>query len=258
MKWCAGLGLLLVSISACLDKEAASSGQTGCSRDEVQISDENGSTWVATCHGERYYCSHVTTGQHSGQINCHAAAGSNTEEDAKPATTAVAKRATPEEEPPNGVAGFNFGTSVIEASSVCTEHGYTWEPATEDHFRCSGAPLSVGVDAEPIVRFCDEKLCAVSLQVGSADTWLATFTRFERLLTKKYGPPAHSKGVVYSNCATEAQFQTCLASGKLELARDWKWESNARISLHAGANSNAPQLQVIYVRKQRGVIPEAL
>jgi hypothetical protein len=52
---------------------SASAGQIGCRADEVVISDQQkgwGSrTWVATCDGEAYSCSAISTGE-SGQVNC--------------------------------------------------------------------------------------------------------------------------------------------------------------------------------------------
>ena len=223
----------------------------------------NSETWTATCHGERYLCSRVGTGKDSSQVNCHTASSPSTADTAKPvkaSNTAVQPSPAPAaQEPPSAVAGFSFGTSVEEAASACTEHGYLWQPGTENHFRCSGSPASIGVEAAPLVRFCDDKLCAVSLHVASASAWLKTFARFNEVLSKKYGPPAHSKGVLYSNCATEEQFRTCIMANGLELVRDWKWPAGAQISLRVAAGKDAPEMKIIYVRREQSeIVPEAL
>jgi len=269
MKWCAWLGSLLLAVggSGCFDKEAATSGQTGCAPGELEIFDEesgmNSDTWTATCHGERYLCSRVATGKESSQVNCHAASSPATADASKPvgrANTASQPSPAPAvQEPPTAVAGFSFGTSIEEAASACTEHGYLWQPGTANHFRCSGSPVSIGLEAAPLVRFCEEMLCAVSLQVASSTTWLRTFARFNEVLSKKYGPPANSKGVLNSNCSTEEQFRACIMTAGLELVRDWKWQAGAQISLRMAAGKDAPEMKIIYVRhEQIEIVPGAL
>jgi len=269
MKWCVLLGSLLLAagVSGCFDKEAATSGQTGCSPGELEISDEdtgwNSETWTATCHGERYFCSLVGTGKDSGQVSCRAASGqataSTTKPVAPPTAAAQPSQAPAPQEPPTAVAGFSFGSTAEDAASACTDHGYVWQPGTDNHFRCSSSPVSIGVEAAPLVRFCDGKLCAVSLHVVSSSAWLRTFARFNEVLTKKYGAPADSKGVLYSNCSTEEQFRTCIMTGGLELVRDWKWPAGAQISLRVAAGKQAPEMKIIYVRRdQSEIVPEAL
>lgn len=52
--------------------ESISAGHVGCSADEIEISEHDTgwahSTWIASCHGERYYCS--ARGGDSGQVSC--------------------------------------------------------------------------------------------------------------------------------------------------------------------------------------------
>jgi hypothetical protein len=271
MKWCAGLGLLvLTSVTGCFDKQAATSGQTGCAPDQLVISDEednySSKTWTATCGDERYYCSLVGTGKETSQVNCHPAASPSsanqtTTSPGKPvAEPAAPAAATPTEQgPPKAVAGFTFGSSVAEASSACTVPGYEWQPGAQDHFRCSSAPVSLGIEAVPTVRFCKEKLCAVSLEVASRNAWLTAYAKFTDVLTKKYGRPASAKGELRSNCATEAEFESCIMTDGLELVRDWKWNTGARISLRLAAGKDAPEMKIVYVRQdQHEIVPGAL
>ena len=262
MKWCAGLGLLvLLGVSGCFDKLAATSGQVGCAPSDVEISDEESGyrsdTWSATCHGEHFYCSFVAAGS-SGQVSCHPASTSAAST-AKAVTAVVPSPAPTEQEPPAGVAGFTFGTSVAEASSACSEHGYDWQAGAQDHFRCSGTPLSIGADALPTLRFCEGKLCAISLRVASPNAWLTAYAQFSQVLTKKYGSYSDSKGELRSNCATEMQFEACIMANGLKLVRDWKWNTGARISLRLAAGQSAPEMTIIYVRQeQREIVPNAL
>jgi len=258
--------LLLLGTSACFDKQAATSGQIGCAPSEVEISDEGSGyaseTWTATCHGEQYYCSRVGTGKDTSQVNCHAASAppASTTKPAEAQGVAGGAPAAPaEREPPAAVAGFTFGSSVTEASSACTEHGYEWQPGARDHFRCSGTPVSIGADAVPTLRFCEAKLCAISLHVAFPNAWLQSYARLSQVLTKKYGKPSDSKGEPRSNCATETQFEACIMTEGLKLVRDWKWNTGTGISLRLAAGQSAPEMTIIYVhREQPEVIPDAL
>jgi hypothetical protein len=265
MKWRAGLGLLWLSVSGCVDLAAATSGQIGCKPSDIEISnDESGTgtrTWIATCHGVQYYCSSVLVTGTSGEVNCHSASSPSASNASAPAAASPPAEPKPvaRAEPPGAVAGFSFTASVVDAEKACTDHGFDWESTTEDHYRCSNTPNSVGFDAVPTLRFCKERLCAVSLQVTSPEGFLIAFGRFNQALTKKYGMPRQTKGTLNNRCSTEAQFKTCVMSEGLELVRDWSWDSGARISLRVAAGESAPDLKVIYVRKvQQEVVTDAL
>ena len=279
-----GLLLLLGTSGCAFDKQAATSGQIGCPPSKIVISDEERNptslTWTASCGDDIYYCSLVGTGEHTSQASCHAAShppASNpaiastapTSEapvaaasvgaapvGAAPADPNPADPSSAEHGPPKAVAGFTFGSSVAEASTACTEHGYQWEPGAQDHFRCSSTPVSLGIDAVPTVRFCADKLCAVSLEVSSHKAWLTAYAKFTDLLTKKYGRPASSKGQLRSNCATEAEFEACVMTGGMKLARDWKWDAGAKISLRLVPGQGEPEMTVVYIRQEQPARPE--
>jgi hypothetical protein len=71
-RWVVGL-LAVAALSGCGSLQSASSGQIGCAEDDIVISnDERGfgtRTWVATCHGKRFFCSAVSGGE-SVQVSC--------------------------------------------------------------------------------------------------------------------------------------------------------------------------------------------
>jgi hypothetical protein len=55
--------------------KSSSSGQIGCSQDQIEISNVSsqlrGQTWVATCKGRRFYCNSTSSsGFGSNQITC--------------------------------------------------------------------------------------------------------------------------------------------------------------------------------------------
>lgn len=64
--------LLLLTLVGCATaaRKEASAGQIGCPQEEVEITDENTgfstASWVATCRGQRFYCSAVSGGQYGG------------------------------------------------------------------------------------------------------------------------------------------------------------------------------------------------
>jgi hypothetical protein len=276
-----GFVLLLVGVAGCFDKVAATSGQVGCAPNEVEIADEENTgygsqTWTATCHGEQYYCSRVDTGKETSQVSCHAASSPVPAGPASPIAATPAKSVEPPaaaanegstpaaQAPPTAVAGFTFDSTLAEASSACTEKGYLWQPGAQDHFSCSGTPTSIGIAAVPTLRFCEEKLCAVSLQVASPNAWLAAFGNFNQALTKKYGRPGHSQGELRSNCSTEKEFEACIMTSKLRLVREWRWDAGATISLRLAAGEDAPEMKLIYVRHDQAQrerhepVPDAL
>jgi hypothetical protein len=63
----------MVALSACGSLQSASSGQVGCAEEDIVISDDEGGigtrTWVASCHGRRFFCSAVAGGE-SAQVSC--------------------------------------------------------------------------------------------------------------------------------------------------------------------------------------------
>jgi len=254
------LGLTLTGCAANL--AAASSGQLGCPEHDITISDDTDDyrgtrTWTAECGGRRYFCSAVLITNTSGQLNCteqtdpkRASASPSASVPAKPAVREAAK------EPPKGAAGFLFGATAEEGSSVCTTSGHEWKAGAADHYTCSGAPSSIGFPATVTVRFCADKLCAVALQVDAAHQWMSVYAKLSEALTQRYGSPASSVGELGSDCQTESAFESCVMSGGMSLQRVWKWDATSHVSLGLTAGVQSPRLDLLYVHKS--VAPVAL
>ena len=98
------------------------------------------------------------------------------------------------------------------------------------------------------MRFCEEKVCAISLAVDAKSTWLSTFEKFNQTLSLKYGTPVNSAGSVADDCRSEAQFQDCVMKLQLKLVREWRWPSG-RILMKLGSGPETPRLDLIYVRQ---------
>jgi hypothetical protein len=67
--------LAAMTLAACAGQiQRASSGQIGCPSEEITISDKSRGwssvTWTASCRGNTYYCSAVSTGKDGEQISC--------------------------------------------------------------------------------------------------------------------------------------------------------------------------------------------
>jgi len=68
---------VMLSASGCVSIDAlktASAGHTGCTPEQMSISNVRGATggalWNATCNGKTYLCSEVGTGKSSSEISC--------------------------------------------------------------------------------------------------------------------------------------------------------------------------------------------
>ncbi|HEX2879512.1 MAG TPA: hypothetical protein VHO25_08235, partial [Polyangiaceae bacterium] len=114
-----------VSLLGCVSLQAASSGQIGCSEDEITITDDDvgwsSRTWTATCRGKRFFCTAVSTGKDSSQVNCKEEAGS------------VARADAPAPKAKSGCEYDNQckGDRVcVKGACVAPEASSTSEPAT--------------------------------------------------------------------------------------------------------------------------------
>jgi uncharacterized oligopeptide transporter (OPT) family protein len=66
------LGALL-GATACVSTDylkSISAGHTGCTPDQLTISNVQGSMWNASCNGKIYLCSGVATGKSAAQYSC--------------------------------------------------------------------------------------------------------------------------------------------------------------------------------------------
>ncbi|MEP7053098.1 MAG: hypothetical protein ABJB12_22220 [Pseudomonadota bacterium] len=253
------VALMGLGLNGCVSLAAASTGQVGCAQDQITISDDSMSpgvrTWTAECGGRRYFCSAVSTGNSSSQVNCAEERGPKVAAATPSADTGTRAGAKPppvpevSKEAPKGAAGFLFGATSEEASTVCINAGYEWKAGPVDHFSCSGTPGSIGFPATATVRFCADKLCAVALQVNAAKQWMSAYAKLSETLTQKYGTPATIDGSLGTNCQTEAELESCVMSGNTSLQRVWKWGASNHVSLGLTAGSDAPRLDLLYIHK---------
>jgi len=66
------LGAVL-GATACVSTDTLkliSAGHTGCTPDQLTISNVQGPMWNATCNGKIYLCSGVSTGKSSAEFSC--------------------------------------------------------------------------------------------------------------------------------------------------------------------------------------------
>jgi hypothetical protein len=88
---------LLLFGAGCATLQDASAGHVGCRPDEIAISDDSGMgfgarTWTATCRGQAYSCSAVSTGKDSSQVDCSPMRGTASAPAGRPITAAAAPR----------------------------------------------------------------------------------------------------------------------------------------------------------------------
>lgn len=113
--------------TGCVSIKSASSGQIGCAEKDITITDDTSGwgsrTWTAECHGKKFFCSAVATGNNTEQVSCRAAVEGDkpAAQDAQSATPPVAAKASAE------AAGCNFDTQC-KGERICVK-GECVEPA---------------------------------------------------------------------------------------------------------------------------------
>lgn len=91
-----GGSVLLVALAmapaGCVSLKSASSGQIGCPQKDIVISNDSSGwgsrTWTAECHGKKFFCSAVASGNNTEQVNCKEAVAD--EKGPSPAAAAAA------------------------------------------------------------------------------------------------------------------------------------------------------------------------
>jgi hypothetical protein len=106
--------LAALLLSGCAGRlRAASAGEIGCAPDDVVISDDHTGwgtrTWKATCHGEVFQCSAVSTGSDNEHVSCAKEVVEGSAGGAQPAAPAAAPAATSE-------VGREFNPATQETS----------------------------------------------------------------------------------------------------------------------------------------------
>jgi hypothetical protein len=104
-----------MTLAACAGQiQRASSGQIGCPSEEITITDKSrgwGSvTWTASCRGNTYYCSAVSTGNDTEQIACKQAIAKSNAPAAESAVASAASSggATAPAEAATGTTGCHY------------------------------------------------------------------------------------------------------------------------------------------------------
>jgi hypothetical protein len=253
----------------CASLESVSSGQIGCREEDIEISDDspgwNSRTWTAKCNKRTYYCTSVSTGNHSSQVNCKEDNGSASAAAAAPAPrpkpAAPAPAASPTEPSvaaPSGAVGLVFGSDIATATATCQGAGLEWSDAGEDQFACSGLPKPVGVDARTISRFCQGRLCALRLRVAANGNWAKTYVKLTSKLREKYGEPQARGGSLPHACLQSQEDDVCILNGHPVVSQTWKWLDGTRIKVRLQAAKDPVELDVSYTREADQVAGDAL
>lgn len=240
--------LLLMSCS--FPYRTASSGETGCSRDAIVISDKHDGygaiSWAASCDDRTYQCTYV-----HGDVECTATDAN----EPTPEPAAEALPATPRETP-DAVGGFAFGMSTADARSACEDGGHEWADEQAEHHTCSGTPEPVGYSAAARLRFCDDELCAVQLTVvpEQPGQWMDAFVDLRSALLERYGEPKTKNIRIPQSCSGESLAE-CVEAGTSTATMEWRWGNGAMVRYTLGRpspNEGVAALRILYVvpRKQ--------
>jgi hypothetical protein len=134
---------------------------------------------------------------------------------------------------PEDFAGFTFGSTAAVAEHTCTDTGQTWEEQ-EGSFVC-GAPVKPLEFASPVLlRFCDDKLCAVDVvaRPPKDDGALAQYKEIQVKLEHQYGPPSSKTSRIPSECSVDVA--PCILDGTAAMKTKWVWSTGRTISLKMG------------------------
>lgn len=102
----------------------ASAGQVGCAPKEIVISDDHrgwsSSSWVATCHGQRFQCSAIATGKDTSQVNCAPMIAEVVRDERAPTDSKAGSFALEVVLPGEGLPVFAVGSAADAQTPVAT------------------------------------------------------------------------------------------------------------------------------------------
>jgi hypothetical protein len=253
--------------------KAIASGRIGCPESEIDISDENGDTWTATCRGQTFYCSSAKSdvigsvgtkpfyGVIDGNYACHIdtrdaqmAARVNTGEvsDGHPTVRSLNP---PLADPPTGAFGFELDGNLEAAQQACLGAQYAWSGSGE-LYTCSGTPKSVGLTARTRIRSCSAKVCEIDLvgrpERGEASGWTTRFVSLADSLKQKYGDPNVEERKIPPECRNS--LQSCIKAGTAYIKYQWIWSKDRYIVLTAWRAEGEPVIELVY--RHMPVVPE--
>lgn len=253
----------VLTATSCLSAARRSSGAIGCPASEITISDESvgligDNTWTATCRGRTYYCSMNAAENSAANVTCAREGGSddtyseyasplptNGGTSASDGTQPTAPKEGEAAPPPPGVAGLEFGMTEEDAASVCARAGYTWHGDAKPG--CSGAPVSVGIDSEVQLRFCDGGLCRAALTMTRGDREFdeikQTFVKLVKALRQKYGK-ARLLEIPDDACARD--IPQCLRTGNGAMQAAWQWKGGHAIRVTVAVGDDNSTLTLLY------------
>jgi hypothetical protein len=203
-----------------------------CPEEDIQVESIGGTTYRASGCGEVavYTCSRTFSGGYA--IPCVRDDAVPSSAGPTPQIATEAPRAAPASrlgDPPDGAGGFAFGMTDGDAKKSCEQSGHGYSKVTAETLMCDGLPVDVGTPAKGRLRFCAEKLCAVSLELVPVpnETFMQTLLRFKALLAEKYGEPTKSETQVPLAC--NRTLGACLADERAKVRFEWRWPSRQGI-----------------------------
>jgi len=139
--------------------------------------------------------------------------------------------------PPEGAAGFRFGSSIKTAERACRAAGYAWSPHACDgrRFRCTGPASELKLPAVVDVVVCDDgNVCRISLWVSvpgeDPNIWMHRFAEIQDALWQLHGKPGKRTQQIPEDC--RSTFRECLMNGKVRVRTAWGWQLQR--NLHRG------------------------
>jgi hypothetical protein len=253
-----GLIGMLLCLGCTPSLESKTAGQVGCRPNDIAVSDisespgllQRSQTWVAECGGQRYICTELTTvgaqndnpfGPADADVSCHPERGgqdSISERQARPANSlppepAKTQPETPDGEPPQGAAGFSFGSERSDDEAACSAAGHGWTKLAKRRYQCDGPVKSVGFDVSVALEYCDKQLCAIILVHRPEKDWFQSLEALGAALEDKYGEPSEDDTHLEFSCKRDERFENCLLHSSGHSRRVWEWTKGHLIELSA-------------------------
>src|SRR3954452_16193073 len=128
--------------------------------------------------------------------------------------------------PPDGAAGFLFGTDALKAVAACTQKGLAWN-RDRSVATCSGSLVSLGSPAIVKLVLCAEAVCGIDVAL-SAEPGQVQGREAEVVLAlrAKYGPSDRTESLI-SPCAGD--MKNCPPQAGVAAPTSWTWPEGFRV-----------------------------
>lgn len=144
---------------------------------------------------------------------------------------------------PEEAVGFRFGMTQEEARAACETAGHLW--STEGgRGKCSGLPVEVGLRAQANAKFCDTRLCGLTVSGEVTEDSGTAFLAIWSALREKYGVPREKRTVLPSSCRD--QFVRCVLDGQAEFRAKWVWKDGSKLEAELKPEGEAAALVIRY------------